>query len=932
MDKELYSRQLYVLGKNAMKKITNSVVLLYGLDGLGIEICKNIILGGIKKLIICDPESINYIDLGTNYYINETSLDKNRVTASIKKLQELNPYINIVELSFDKLEDSITEINILVYNNNNIKKAIKLNKITRKKNIKFIMCSSFGVFGQIFCDFGNNFIVEDYDDNDIKQGIIIDIIKKDTTFMIITNDKNFLTQGDTIEIIGKAIKKNKEIIVKNICTFNKFEIDINDLELEGLSFSGISFVQIKKERIINFEQLEYSIKNPKIIHDFALSEKKAKTIHIGYQIINKFYSKYKRYPKRSIKTDLQQFIKLCKTISEIIDEDILKYFCYGIESQLVPINSIIGGIVAQEIMKACSGKFTPIEQWFYYEATDILKNIDHNCKKSIFEKYTNQELIFSDAITEKLEKIKIFIVGAGAIGCEHLKNLSMMGIGNIIITDMDIIEKSNLTRQFLFRDSDIGKSKSQIAVREALKINPNINIISQNYKIGVETNIFYDKKFYSDLTCVMTALDNNISRLFVDSECIKYKIPLLESGTMGTKCSTQIVLPYKTESYGTFIDPPEKSIPICTIKNFPYNINHTISWAIDIFDGLFNKSIINLIKYLENNSFFEELSEKNNIIEDLLNIYKNTPNDYKDCINFSFVMFDYLFNKQIDDLIKKYPENSKDASNVYFWRGDKIFPKLLDFDINNKYHTRFIFNFANIWAQVFGIEIIININLNNFKFINTKQKYDNIEILKKISENDIYKNIKNIEFNRDDNNSINLINAISNLRAENYKINTISTRNTKKIAGNIIPAIATTTALVSGLICIELYKLINNISHLEKFKNSFINLALPIFTSSEPEKVQTKKLGNTIISIWNIIKINNMSLNDFLNYFEEKYALTIINISADIVILYSAFDNNNLDITILDIYEKITGFNLSELIISIIFDSEEIDIINCQII
>lgn len=65
--------------------------------------------------------------------------------------------------------------------------------------------------------------------------------------------------------------------------------------------------------------------------------------------------------------------------------------------------------------------------------------------------------------------MKYFIVGAGAIGCELLKNFAMMGIGadggKIIITDMDLIEKSNLNRQFLFRPHDVQKAKSVTAAK-----------------------------------------------------------------------------------------------------------------------------------------------------------------------------------------------------------------------------------------------------------------------------------------------------------------------------------------------------------------------------------------------------------------------------------------------------------------------------------
>jgi len=62
----------------------------------------------------------------------------------------------------------------------------------------------------------------------------------------------------------------------------------------------------------------------------------------------------------------------------------------------------------------------------------------------------------------------------------------------------------------------------------------------------------------------------------MDRRCVFYCKPLLESGTLGTKGNTQVVLPYKTESYSSTQDPPDKQIPICTLKNFPNEIHHTL--------------------------------------------------------------------------------------------------------------------------------------------------------------------------------------------------------------------------------------------------------------------------------------------------------------------------------------------------------------------
>jgi ubiquitin-activating enzyme E1 len=100
-----------------------------------------------------------------------------------------------------------------------------------------------------------------------------------------------------------------------------------------------------------------------------------------------------------------------------------------------------------------------------------------------------------------------------------------------------------------------------------------------------------------------------------------------------------------------------------------------------------------------------------------------------------------------------------------------------------------------------------------------------------------------VDFEKDDDSNfhIDFIHATANLRARNYRVTECTHQKTKMIAGKIIPAIATTTAMITGCVCAEMYKLVQGYTDIESFKNGFINLALPMFLFTEPDPVTKTK-------------------------------------------------------------------------------------------
>ena len=218
------------------------------------------------------------------------------------------------------------------------------------------------------------------------------------------------------------------------------------------------------------------------ITDFGKFDRPS-TLHAGYQGLSTFEKKYQRKPAPRDSSDATELIALAKafTDGDELNEKVLEELAFQARGELSPMIAVIGGFVAQEALKACSAKFHPMVQHMYFDSLESLPDTKPNEAEvqPIGSRYDRQIAVFGKGFQEKIGNHRQFLVGSGAIGCEMLKNWSMMGIatgpkGVIHVTDLDTIEKSNLNRQFLFRAKDLGKFKSESAAAAVIDMNPDL--------------------------------------------------------------------------------------------------------------------------------------------------------------------------------------------------------------------------------------------------------------------------------------------------------------------------------------------------------------------------------------------------------------------------------------------------------------------------
>ncbi|GAM28031.1 hypothetical protein SAMD00019534_112070 [Acytostelium subglobosum LB1] len=944
IDDALYSRQLYVLSHEAMQKISATSVLIVGLSGLGVEIAKDVVLAGVKSVTLYDNDPVKISDLSSQFYLEESQIGMRRSVACVSKLVELNNYVAVNNYTDDLTEEFLNNFNVVVLANQPLQLQLQLNEVCHRNNIKFIAAETRGVFGSLFNDFGQDFHIVDTNGEN-PATYMISAVSQETSgvITIVEEHKLQLQDGDYVtfkEING--MNQLNDLPPQKIKVISPYTFSIGDTSAFGVYTNGGYVTEVKQPKIVSFKPLAevldkaeglFTTDDFKFDHPYQLL--------VGFQAIHAFNDKNKHFPRPHNKADADEVLALAAPLAKKYDvelkEKLIRQLAYGFQGDIVGLCAIIGGIAAQEVLKASSGKFHPICQMLYFDAIEALPSDDlpESEFQPIGSRYDGQIATLGITLHKKIESLNYFLVGSGAIGCEMLKNFAMMGVGcgengMVHVTDMDTIEKSNLNRQFLFRSSDINKLKSECAARAVKAMNPSVHIKAYSTRVGPETENHYNEQFYTSLDGVCNALDNIDARMYMDSQCVFYSKPLLESGTLGTKANTQVVVPKLTESYSSSRDPPEKSIPMCTLHNFPNAIEHTIQWARDIFEGLYKNAAENVNSYLTIPTFVESLHKQtSNVRLETLTSIKSSlvgrPLNFDDCVHWARLKFEELYNNNIEQLLYNFPRDMLTTTGTPFWSGPKRAPTPLKFDASNSLHVDFVVSAANLRAFNYGIkgtnnaEQITKMALDTIvpEFTPKKVKISTNEneqqqqqqqqtqqmdgdddqtdkILSEIPQpNELagYK-INAISFEKDDDTNfhIDFITAASNLRATNYNITLADRHKTKGIAGKIIPALVTTTALVSGLVSLELLKVIQQ-KPIDAYKNTFLNLAIPFFAFIEPIAPSTNKIREGWSwTLWDRFEVDgDITLAEFLAKFEKDHRLEVNMISCQVTLLYAMF-------------------------------------------
>jgi molybdopterin/thiamine biosynthesis adenylyltransferase len=216
--------------------------------------------------------------------------------------------------------------------------------------------------------------------------------------------------------------------------------------------------------------------------------------------------------------------------------------------------------------------------------------------------------------SQKLVKnSRVLIVGVGGLGCEIAKNLAMLGVGQLDLIDLDIIEHSNLNRQVLFTGAKIGEPKALVAARKLKEINP--NIVVKGYHTSLER---LNPALYQAADVVVGGLDSMNARLNLNAQCIRFRKPLVDGGVSGYHGHVYTVFPYKNSCYECNPLPVAETdeMAACTVVGVPRKRIHCVFKGDMAFREKFdrdpNPKDVNDIKFIQ--KIANELVNKHNFL------------------------------------------------------------------------------------------------------------------------------------------------------------------------------------------------------------------------------------------------------------------------------------------------------------------------------
>ena len=248
-------------------------------------------------------------------------------------------------------------------------------------------------------------------------------------------------------------------------------------------------------------------------------------------------------------------------ISDIMGDDFKRRVLEGDGTPRSLINIYINGKNA----KFANGMDTPLNEGDEVYILPAVAGGSEELSPKELDKFSRQvmleEIGYGGQL--KLKNSKVCVVGTGGLGHPIISRLATMGVGTLRIVDRDVIELSNLHRQMMFDEDDVGQVKVEVAAKKLQKLNPDCKI----EPLAVSVNDYTALEVIEGCDVVIDALDSVNARYALNKACVEFGIPFVTGAAVGTSGQAFTILPKKSACYFCmFPELDEDTMPTCSIE------------------------------------------------------------------------------------------------------------------------------------------------------------------------------------------------------------------------------------------------------------------------------------------------------------------------------------------------------------------------------
>lgn len=826
------SRVILALGKSSFECLHCYRVAVFGLSAVGSELIKSLILTNVGHIEVFDDSDVQLKDVGSNFFARMEDIGKKKTETILPRLKELNNFAHL-----EKCSDALCEEVLLNYDAFIVCQPMKYSLLQKfstfchKHNICFICTYCIGPVAGIFEDFTDDFTVKN------KTG------KHPFKYAIREVSKN-----------GMLYLRDEEIILEE-GTHIKFESAdacpaLNDMEFELSKKEGFKELTINK-KLAEIGEVDSSKSFGYIIEVFQEE-------HVSHKMMEE---KLSDDIKDSFIRDA--FISLCKELDK--SEEFPKIipgqserFCIAAAYEYPPVAAAMGSVAAHHVIMFQTQTYMPIrEQWMF---VNYISSLSKETPVLTGTRYDSIISTIGNKMFDKVHQSTLLVIGAGAVGCEYARDLALVAPKKIIIYDHDNIEPSNLTRQFLYKESSNGKMKAEVAAEAIKQVNSDIEVE------GITE--YFDNKSAAKIdlhqfNAILSGVDTTKGRFFASMIARILKVPFVNCGAEKASADGEIIIPFYTSLYEKLADEDNDIRLSCTLKLHPTQTSHCVQWYKSVFDKQFNA--------LPRNS-----TNPKNVGNDEENTYhflEKAPKTFNDCANFARTLFEeeHVWSPPENEIVYNAVYNPEDELHALAIRATAELQAKL---FNIKYTKE------DIEKAPFNVPLLVEKPETSKKLILTNTEWHNMrtKIMSGLS-------ISPFEYNKDDITHLNFMYAMTNIRAKVYGLPPMQELEVMRISGNIAATMATTGTVI-GAMCIA--------SLIESFDEESIKAdgffrgslsvdlssqSIDIFKSPRPRYKLFKK-SKTFLNQWEPeILDEDIPAYDFCDSLEEKYEAEIYDIA-----------------------------------------------------